>query len=37
MVNRRREDGPLLADSAKATDTEGVKRVMRKLEKRRTK
>ena len=37
MLNRRKDDGPALADAAKATDVEGVKRVMRRLDKRRTK
>lgn len=37
MLNRRKDDGPVLADAAKATDIEGVKRVMRRLDKRRTK
>ena len=37
MLNRRKDDGPALSDQAKATDTEGVKRVMRGLGKRRTK
>ena len=37
MLNRRKDDGPALADAAKTTDVEGVKRVMRRLEKRRTK
>jgi len=36
MLNRRRDDGPVLSDSAKATDFEGVNRVMSKLGKRRT-
>ena len=35
MLNRRKDDGPVLADQAKATDTEGVKRVMRGLGKAR--
>jgi len=37
MLNRRKDDEPKLADSAKATDSEGVKRVMLGLGKRRTK
>jgi len=37
MLNARKGDEPKLADAAKATDTEGVKRVMSKLGKRRTK
>jgi hypothetical protein len=37
MLNRSKNDGPVLADQAKATDAEGVKRVMRRLDKRRTK
>jgi hypothetical protein len=37
MLNRRKDDEPKLADQAKATDGEGVKRVMRGLDKRRTK
>ena len=37
MLNRRKDDEPKLADQAKATDAEGVKRVMRGLDKRRTK
>jgi hypothetical protein len=35
MLNRRRDDGPVLSDSAKATDVEGVNRVTSKLGKRR--
>jgi len=31
MLNRRKEDEPKLADQAKATDSEGVKRVMQRL------
>lgn len=31
MLNRRKADGPELADVAKTTDVEGVKRVMRGL------
>ena len=34
MLNRRKDDGPKMADSAKATDAEGVKRVMRGLGRR---
>jgi len=37
MLNARKGDEPALSDQAKATDTEGVKRVMRRLDKRRTK
>ena len=37
MLNRRKDDEPKLTDQAKATDAEGVKRVMRGLDKRRTK
>jgi hypothetical protein len=37
MLNARKGDEPRLADQAKATDVEGVKRVMRRLDKRRTK
>jgi hypothetical protein len=37
MLNARKADGPPLADAAKATDAEGVRRVMRGLGKRRTK
>ena len=32
MLNARKDDGPVLADAAKATDAEGVKRVMRRLD-----
>jgi len=35
MLSRRREDGPVMSDVAKATDPEGVKRVMRGAAKRR--
>jgi hypothetical protein len=31
MLNRRKEDEPKLSDQAKATDSEGVKRVLRGL------
>jgi len=31
MLNRRKDDGPEMADMAKTTDAEGVKRVMRGL------
>jgi hypothetical protein len=31
MLNRRKEDGPDMADTAKATDAEGVKRIARSL------
>ena len=31
MLNRRKEDGPEMADTAKATDSEGMKRVVRGL------
>jgi len=31
MLNRRKDDGPEMADVAKTTDAEGVKRVMRGL------
>ena len=34
MLNRRKDDEPELTDAAKATDAEGVKRVMRGLGKR---
>jgi hypothetical protein len=34
MLNRRKDDGPEMADTAKATDAEGVKRVMRGLDNR---
>ena len=37
MLNRRKDEGPEMADVAKANDAEGVKRVMRGLGKRRTK
>ena len=37
MLNSRKGDEPRLTDQAKATDVEGVKRVMRRLDKRRTK
>jgi hypothetical protein len=37
MLNRRKDDGPVRSDAAKATDVEGVKRVMSGLGKRRTK
>ena len=37
MLNARKGDEPRLTDQAKATDVEGVKRVMRRLDKRRTK
>ena len=37
MLNARKGDEPRLTDQAKATDSEGVKRVMRRLDKRRTK
>jgi len=37
MLNARKGDEPAVSDAAKATDTEGVKRVMRGLDKRRTK
>ena len=37
MLNARKGDEPVLRDAAKVTDTEGVKRVMRGLDKRRTK
>ena len=37
MLNARKGDEPRLTDQAKATDIEGVKRVMRRLDKRRTK
>ena len=37
MLNVRKGEEPRLSDQAKATDTEGVKRVMRGLSKRRTK
>ena len=37
MLNARKGDEPVLRDAAKATDVEGVKRVMRGLDKRRTK
>ena len=37
MLNARKGNEPKLADAAKATDAEGVKRVMRGLDKRRTK
>jgi len=37
MLNARKGDEPVLRDAAKATDAEGVKRVMRGLGKRRTK
>jgi len=37
MVNRSKTDEPVRSDAAKATDVEGVKRVMRGLDKRRTK
>jgi len=31
MLNRRKDDGPEMADAAKTTDPEGVKRVVRGL------
>jgi len=31
MLNRRKDDGPEMADTAKTTDSEGVKRVVRGL------
>jgi len=37
MLNTRKGDEPVLKDAAKATDAEGVKRVMRGLGKRRAK
>ena len=37
MLNARKGDEPVLRDAAKATDAEGVKRVMRGLGKRRAK
>jgi hypothetical protein len=37
MVNARKGDEAVVSDAAKATDTEGVKRVMLGLSKRRTK
>lgn len=37
MLNARKGDEPRLTDQAKATDIDGVKRVMRRLDKRGTK
>jgi hypothetical protein len=37
MLNARKGDEPAMKDRAKATDVEGVKRVMRGLDRRKTK
>jgi len=37
MLNARKGDEPVLSDAAKATDAEGVKRVISKLGRRKTK